>query len=94
MACEISGRSSLSSFQLKLLLVNDFIGSCGEEKMNNPGMRSLNVSVKLGHSKVAAFLDLLSSGNPKQYPDVFIRQCTCVCSTQRKPVLFCKGMFR
>lgn len=71
MACEISGRSSLSCFhwfmchtyahlQLTLLLVNDFIGSCSEEKMNNPGMRSLNVNVNLGCTKVAVFLNLLN----------------------------------
>lgn len=62
MACEISGRSSLSCFHwfmlhtyahLQLtLLVNDFIGSCSEEKMN--------ASVKLGHTKVAVFLNLFN----------------------------------
>lgn len=70
MACEISGRSSLSCFhwfmlyiyaplQLKLLLVNDFIGSCSEETMNNRRIQSLNICGKLEHVKVAVFLSEL-----------------------------------
>lgn len=49
--------------QLKLLLVNGFIGSCDEKTMTNPGMWSLNISVKLGHIKGAVFTSEL--GKPK-----------------------------
>lgn len=67
MACEISGRSLLSCFhwfvlyiyaplQMKLLIVDDFIGSYSEKIINNPKIQSLNISGKLGHIKVAVFL--------------------------------------
>ena len=70
MACEVSGRSSLSCFhwfllyiygplQLKLLLINDFIDSSSEGKMNNPRMQSLNISVKFRHVKYF-FLNLFN----------------------------------
>jgi len=37
--------------QLKLLLVNDFIGSCSKETMNNSRMPPLHISVKFRHIK-------------------------------------------
>lgn len=71
MACEISGSSYLSCShwfmlhtyahrQLKLLLVNDFTGICSAVTMNGPGMWALNLGFKLGHMKVAAFLNLFN----------------------------------
>lgn len=93
-ALEGGGRSSTSSFhwlvlciyahlQMKLLLVNGFIGSCTEKTMSGPGMCSVTTSLKLGHIKVAAFISELtcytkSSAYPKQKTDVFLRPCTGV----------------
>lgn len=87
-------RSSLSSFhwlvlciyahvQLKMLLINGFIGSCIEKTMSSPGMCSLNTSPKLGHVKVAVFISettcfTKSSGYSKDKADICLRPCTGV----------------
>lgn len=62
--------SLVYALQLKLLLVNNFIGSFSGETMSNPRIQSLNLSIELGHIKAAVFLSELtqwgkSFGDPK-----------------------------